>query len=467
VPRHQTAWRICTYLAAGTLLAACAVATFPTPPSRVATPSTEEISDIVLNQRGKPIEEAPVAPGTIQVVAQTGHAGAIYSVAISADGRYILSASMDETAKLWDAASGQELRTFTGLDVAGASADFVTGTDRLILGTGFSGQRIIDLTSGRTLKTLGGSVLRESAVSPGGKFAAVSNIQKQSFTLSVIDLATDTVVATLPAEGQIMPVALSADGRVVLLRRLDISPRKAFTTKGALPEVQFEAWDVSTGKLRSKLHLSNSTYEQPTSQVLSPDGSLLATQGFDEFIKIYDTTTGAQKLSITKSASQWPGDTTLRFSPDGHLLAGNTQQHVQIWEIPSGRLVTEFDGSAVNFAADGRTLVTAHEGTGTPIVRDLQSGRETPLSGGASAISDLALVAGGSAVIAATETRGARYWDLKTGQLLRNFECAGSGGVYSVSTSPTAPLLALGCYDGAVYLWNLQTGSLVQTLYEP
>jgi WD40 repeat protein len=466
VPRHPTVWRICTYLAAGTLLAACAVATLPTPPSRGATPSAEEIRDLVLEPRGKPIEEAPVAPGTIQVVAQTGHAGAIYAVAISADGRYILSTSMDETAKLWDAASGQELRTFTGLDMAGAAADFVTGTDRLVLGTGFYGQRIIDLASGRTLKTLGGSVLRESAVSPGGKFAALSNTQKPAFTISVIDLGTDAVVATLPTEGQIMPVALSADGRVVLLRRLDISTRKAFTAKSAFPDMQFEAWDASTGKLRSTLHLSSGTYEQPTTQVLSPDGSLLATQGFDELIKIYDTTTGAQKLSIAKSASQWPGDTTLHFSPDGHLLAGNTQQHVQIWEIPSGRLITEFDGSAVNFAADGRTLVTAHQGTGTPIVRDLESGRETPLSGGASAISDLALLADGSAVIAATETRGARYWDLKTGQLVRNFECAGGGGVYSVSTSPTAPLLALGCYDGAVSLWNLQTGTLVRTLHE-
>jgi WD40 repeat protein len=455
------------HLAAGTLLAGCGVAMLPKPPPRVAMPSEEEMRDIFLQNRGKTVEEAPpVAKGTIQVVAQTGHAGAIYSVAISADGRYILSTSMDETAKLWDAASGQELRTFTGLDMGPAAADFVTGSDRLILGSAYSGQRIIDLTSGRALRTLGGSVLRESAVSPGGKFAAVSDTQKQSFTVSVIDLATDAVVATLPTEGQIMPTALSGDGRTVVVRRLDINTRRMFTGKSAFPQTQLEVWDVAAGKLRSRLQLSNGAYEA-TAQVLSPDGSLLATQGFDEFIKIYDTATGAQKLSIAKPSGSWPGDTMLHFSPDGHLLAGNTQEHVRIWEIPSGRLVTEFDGSAVNFAADSHTLVVARQNTGTPLVRELESGRETPLSGGASAISDLALVGDGSAVIAATETRGARYWDLKTGQLLRSFECVGGGGAYSVSTSPAAPLLAIGCYDGAVYLWDLQAGTLVRTLSQP
>ena len=49
----------------------------PKPPPRVAMPSEEEMRDIFLQNRGKTVEEAPpVAKGTIQVVAQTGHAGA-------------------------------------------------------------------------------------------------------------------------------------------------------------------------------------------------------------------------------------------------------------------------------------------------------------------------------------------------------------------------------------------------------
>jgi WD40 repeat protein/serine/threonine protein kinase len=43
-----------------------------------------------------------------------GHRGAVTSVCLSGDGRFLLSGSTDATVKLWDTASGQCLRTFAG-----------------------------------------------------------------------------------------------------------------------------------------------------------------------------------------------------------------------------------------------------------------------------------------------------------------------------------------------------------------
>ena len=43
-----------------------------------------------------------------------GHTGWVTSVAFSPDGTRVLSGSADNTLKLWDAATGQLLRTFAG-----------------------------------------------------------------------------------------------------------------------------------------------------------------------------------------------------------------------------------------------------------------------------------------------------------------------------------------------------------------
>jgi WD40 repeat protein len=44
-----------------------------------------------------------------------GHSGGVQSVAFSPDGNRIVSGSSDVSLKLWDAATGELLRSFEGL----------------------------------------------------------------------------------------------------------------------------------------------------------------------------------------------------------------------------------------------------------------------------------------------------------------------------------------------------------------
>ena len=56
----------------------------------------------------QPASEAP------RLVVQMGHDGPVGSARFSPDGKKIVTASYDETAKVWDAATGKELVTLKG-----------------------------------------------------------------------------------------------------------------------------------------------------------------------------------------------------------------------------------------------------------------------------------------------------------------------------------------------------------------
>src|SRR6266511_1533375 len=50
----------------------------------------------------------------VDVVPQVGHSLTVTSVAFSPDGRNVVSGNYDNTAKLWDLATGKLVRTFEG-----------------------------------------------------------------------------------------------------------------------------------------------------------------------------------------------------------------------------------------------------------------------------------------------------------------------------------------------------------------
>ena len=59
-------------------------------------------------------EWRPVHGGWLRRQAPVGHSAAVWACAISRDGRFIASASSDQTVKIWDAATGEERRTLIG-----------------------------------------------------------------------------------------------------------------------------------------------------------------------------------------------------------------------------------------------------------------------------------------------------------------------------------------------------------------
>jgi|GEM_PF-2190814 len=72
-----------------------------------------------------PPRRLPIEADAARLVLQVGHASVVESVSLSPDGRYAVTGALDGTLRLWDVASGLQLRTLIGGDRPTAAEDRV------------------------------------------------------------------------------------------------------------------------------------------------------------------------------------------------------------------------------------------------------------------------------------------------------------------------------------------------------
>ena len=95
-----------------------------------------------------------------EVLTLKGHSAAIHSVAFSPDGQRIVTGSWDHTAKLWEAANGRELLTLKGHHLGILSIAFSPDSQRIVTGSWDHTAKVWDAAGGRELFTLKGHSVR-------------------------------------------------------------------------------------------------------------------------------------------------------------------------------------------------------------------------------------------------------------------------------------------------------------------
>jgi WD40 repeat protein len=280
-----------------------------------------------------------------------GHTAHVNTVAFNADGRMVVTASHDGTAKLWDVVEGKEVATLTGHHgTVNAAAFSPDGHTVATAGWDFTARLWnSDDRAGRAV--LNGHTREVNAVTfnrDGTLLATASTDQ----TAKIWDVRTGAEITTLRGH---------TDGLVAV----------AF---GDSDVVATAGWDHRTGMWR----LSDPTHPVfltgHTAPVVwlafSPDGRLLATAGQDGEVLLWDTADPRAPSLLGRITGHDGVVRSVAFRGDGRVLAtAGVDQTTRLWDVSAPRSPTQiavFTGHSsavvsVAFGPDGHTLVTGSD----------------------------------------------------------------------------------------------------------
>jgi WD40 repeat protein/uncharacterized caspase-like protein len=407
-----------------------------------------------------------------ELVLQTGYNSMIGATRLvfSPDGRLLATATYrSSTIKLWETASGRELRDLSSgtqsvLAVAPVIA-FSPDSRLVAAAAGDNSVRIWDVTSGRELQTLAGS--QGSVVSSLGvsfiRFSSNNVIVTVSDALRIWDVSSGKELRNVgTADLNVQGISSGGGGGATL--SADGSQLAYLVTDPGRP--QLKVLEVSSGHELRSLNLPEE--DLAFAQIsLTADGRVLLGANVDKQLKLWDLTTKSAKRDLAPTTAEFA---PVQFSHDGRQLAlvegynvrrwdTSTGQELPVLKIPNGGLLGNQTAAFVGFSDDGKRLASGGFDTPT-ILWDLETGKQLlKMNGRINMAYKVNFSADGTELSSGGKTR----WDLRAGRGLRT-TTAPANKMISLP-SPNGHLLA--GYDltgDTVSIFEIPTGRQLQTM---
>jgi WD40 repeat protein/serine/threonine protein kinase len=380
------------------------------------------------------------------ILSMTGHAERVWYASFSPDGQRVVTASLDTTARIWDASIGRELARLGHTDSVHYAAFSPDGA-RVVTASSDKTAHIWDVATGRELVRLAGhtgQVLSASFSSDGHRVVTAS----PDGTARVWDVLTGRQLTLITVPGRVTCADFSPDGLRVATAADDQMAR---------------VWDALTGR---QLGVLRGHTDRVWSVAFSPDGSRIVTASEDRTARVWEVATG--NLLVVLSGH---GDrvNVAAFSPDGRRIAtASDDGTARVWDATTGHPLTLLSGHtdrvwSAAFSPDGRRIVTASTDR-TARIWDVAMARDvTPLVGHTGRVWSAAFSPDGHHVVTSSFDQTARIWDRATGQTVLTLR-GHSNGLSSAMYSPDGRRVVTSSDDQTARVWDVTTGQTITQL---
>jgi len=341
----------------------------------------------------------------VSSIVLSGHTDWVNSVSFAPDGRYIVSASDDCTIRIWDARIGQRMVQPLQAHDAG---------------------------------------IHSVAVSPGGDFIVSGS---HDFSVCLWDAQTGGLRLP-PLIGHKKPVkevAISPNGHVIASASEDCTLR---------------LWDARTGETLGEPLWGH--MKSLSSVKFRPDSCWLVTGSYDKSVRIWDVATGkhARVGPLLCAGAVY----TVSYSPNGWIIAaGDDTGCIYLWYAETGipvyapLQVSDKCIYSISFSPDGTRIVSGAEDGGIRVFEASTGKRELTFNDGTDRVRSITFFSDGRFICSGSDDRTVRLWDASAGTLVATLK-GHVDRVMSVTITSDGRSIVSGSKDKTIRIWDIEAG---------